>query len=60
MNKKRRPTWDSLSEKTGSGYVPAGTSTTIWGTRVKEFVEHDCTPPAGTGSWTCGCGRVWR
>lgn len=54
---KLRPTWASLSEKTGSGYVPLGTGKD----GVQEFVEHDCNPPKGAkGPWQCWCGRVWR
>jgi hypothetical protein len=57
---KWRATWSSLSERTGSGYVPLGTAK-VRGKTVREYVEHDCAPPSnGSGSWTCGCGRVWR
>lgn len=62
VSKKWRATWASLSERTGSGYVPAGTSRTWTGRRVQEFVEHECSPPSGgtARSWTCGCGREHR
>jgi hypothetical protein len=52
-----RPVWGSLSERTGSGYVPLGTTRD----GVAEFVEHDCRPPRDSRerSWTCGCGRRW-
>lgn len=61
MGKKLRPTWSSLNERTGSGYVRLGKTKTIWGETVKEFVEHDCNPPSnGKGPWRCGCGREWR
>ncbi|HTF49509.1 MAG TPA: hypothetical protein VK735_18860 [Pseudonocardia sp.] len=53
---KWRPTWASLNEKTRRGYVPLGTTKS----GVREFVEHDCRPPSGSGTWTCGCGREWR
>lgn len=58
---KMRPTWGSLDPKTGSGYVPHGTTKSWWsGEVIQEFVEHDCNPPAtAKGSWRCGCGREW-
>jgi hypothetical protein len=46
-----RPVWGSLSEKSGSGYIPLGTGSD----GVAEFVEHDCSPPPDSSArtWTC-------
>lgn len=48
---------NSPNERTGVGFVPAKGG--LFGSPKGDMEEHDCTP-AGSGSYTCSCGRSWK